>query len=323
MHLKDAELPGGGRWVWYSYDFDSGFTYNRVGSIGALYGEGRPPHANLDWQYGRFQRMVSDDPTLSRMYFLTMRDYMDDYHSAAEIFVLMDDLFALAAPDRALDNGSWGVMRTSTTEMKNVFTGQRNAMNSFLNSEGLPTHGDTPTALPPGGTFSSSRSVTLFSSNGYAAYYTLDGSDPRLSKTRQPYTVAIEVPTSATLKTAGLRGSPAGGDWTRVNTYAFSISVQGVGPFVRGDVNNDGVASRGLVDPLTHLRFNFTGSPAPECLAACDVNGDGDISGVSDAVWMLVYSFLGGAPPISPFPDCDVSPLTNDETLGCSSSSCP
>jgi hypothetical protein len=92
--------------------------------------------------------------------------------------------------------------------------------------------------------------------------------------------------------------------------------------FLRGDSNGDGDAS-GVTDAIVHLEFNFFGRGQPPCLAACDVNGDGDISGVTDAIHLLTYNLLGGPPPAAPYPSCGRT--REDDKLTCESllSTCP
>ena len=66
------------------------------------------------------------------------------------------------------------------------------------------------------------------------------------------------------------------------------------------------------------VNYNFTGGPAPACIAACDADGDGSVSGqVTDALYLLSFSFLGGAPPPAPFPVCGSFARPSDEALGC------
>ena len=62
---------------------------------------------------------------------------------------------------------------------------------------------------------------------------------------------------------------------------------------------------------------NFLGGTRPSCLAACDANGDGQVSGVvTDAVYLLTFNFLGGSAPVAPYPEC--GPGTEaDKGLGC------
>ena len=72
-----------------------------------------------------------------------------------------------------------------------------------------------------------------------------------------------------------------------------------------------------IADVMALLFHNFGGAPVPGCLAACDGNGDGDTSGVADAVFFLTYLFQNGTAPAEPFPGCDVSTLESDFSLGC------
>ncbi len=89
-----------------------------------------------------------------------------------------------------------------------------------------------------------------------------------------------------------------------------------IGPFLRGDCNGDG-AIGGVTDAVFLLNFNFLGGGSPPCLAACDSNGDGEAGGVTDAVYLLGFNFLGGQQPPPPFPECSPSDLVTDEALGC------
>lgn len=87
-------------------------------------------------------------------------------------------------------------------------------------------------------------------------------------------------------------------------------------PFIRGDCSGDGSTS-GVTDALVLLGYNFLGKEKPPCIAACDANRDGRITGVTDAVYVLHYNFLGGPPPPAPFPECGPASAPSDEDLGC------
>ncbi|MFQ5655233.1 MAG: IPT/TIG domain-containing protein, partial [Planctomycetota bacterium] len=77
-------------------------------------------------------------------------------------------------------------------------------------------------------------------------------------------------------------------------------------PFVRGDVNRDGILN--LSDPLGTLNYLFIGgTPPPPCLDALDIDDDDRIN-IADAVALLTYLFVGGAPPAPPFPDPGFDP---------------
>jgi hypothetical protein len=100
-------------------------------------------------------------------------------------------------------------------------------------------------------------------------------------------------------------------------------STGGVGPFLRGDCNNDGAVSGVVTDAVFMLNFNFTGGNRPVCFAACDVNADGQFSGaVTDAVYLLNFNFLGGPAPLAPYPTCGSSDRPTDVTLGCITPTC-
>jgi len=92
--------------------------------------------------------------------------------------------------------------------------------------------------------------------------------------------------------------------------------------FIRGDCDGDSMASGSVTDGLYLLAFNFTGGPAPPCLAACDANGDGEVVGVvNDALYMLQHSFSSGPAPPPPYPNCGADPeprgLSCDEPPDC------
>lgn len=95
-----------------------------------------------------------------------------------------------------------------------------------------------------------------------------------------------------------------------------NVTSEGVGPFLRGDCNGDGSAT-GITDAVFHLGFNFLGTAAPPCPAACDANGDGSIAAISDAIYLLAFSFLGGPAPVAPFDACGTSSTSSDLELGC------
>lgn len=91
-------------------------------------------------------------------------------------------------------------------------------------------------------------------------------------------------------------------------------------PFVRGDCNGDGVVSERVADAIFGLRYLFARAASePPCLAACDANGDGDFSGVEDALYTLRFNFRGGPPPPPPFPECGV----DADGLACETPTCP
>ena len=91
----------------------------------------------------------------------------------------------------------------------------------------------------------------------------------------------------------------------------------GVGPFIRGDCNQDGDTRGSPTDGIFLLNFLFAGGVVPSCLAACDYNGDGEVDGApTDALYFFNFNFLGG-PPIPGPEECGFSDLPADEVLGC------
>ena len=56
--------------------------------------------------------------------------------------------------------------------------------------------------------------------------------------------------------------------------------------------------------------------PAPGCVAVTNTNGDSAVD-LSGAVYLLSHLFLGGPPPVAPFPECGTSDLEADRELGC------
>ncbi len=82
-------------------------------------------------------------------------------------------------------------------------------------------------------------------------------------------------------------------------------------PFVRGDVNADGVID--VSDALAAIGWLFFGDSRPSCLASADVNADGAVD-ISDPVRLLNFLFLGAPPPPGPHPDCGEDATA---TLGC------
>lgn len=90
-------------------------------------------------------------------------------------------------------------------------------------------------------------------------------------------------------------------------------------PFVRGDANTDGGVD--IADPIAMLQFTFLGQGSLSCLKASDANADGSPADISDAIFILLYSFSGGSPPPAPFPGCGVVP---EDGLSCESyPACP
>ena len=107
-----------------------------------------------------------------------------------------------------------------------------------------------------------------------------------------------------------------------VCSETITVSVPGIGPFLRADTNDDGKVD--ISDPVYTLNYLFLESrPAPPCFATADSNGDGVVD-ISDPTHTLNHLFLGGPLPTPPYPECGVSDLESDILLGCAvSTGCP
>lgn len=93
-------------------------------------------------------------------------------------------------------------------------------------------------------------------------------------------------------------------------------------PFLRGDANGDGQVS-GLPDAVHILRYQFlAGSPAPSCLDAADVDDDGAVNGLVDGSYLLAHYFLAGspAPPAPGVTSCGTDPTF--DSLDCDDHPC-
>jgi hypothetical protein len=102
----------------------------------------------------------------------------------------------------------------------------------------------------------------------------------------------------------------------RTASTAMEVVREGTPQFVRGDIDSDGQIN-GLFDALALLRFSFTGGDAPDCLAAADVDGDDTVHGLRDALYLINYSFNSGDAPAAPFPACG---LNRSTALSCEGS---
>ena len=96
------------------------------------------------------------------------------------------------------------------------------------------------------------------------------------------------------------------------------VGTEGVGPFLRGDCNQDGDNVGSPTDGIFLLTFLFSGGLRPFCIAACDFDGNGSVSGdPTDALFFFNFNFLGGPPMQPPLRDCAVSSRAGDIALGC------
>ena len=295
-----------GKWKHLGYDYDSGLTFSRTGPMRALYGDSRPGQPTpgpVAEQWNKFNQRVSENPTLRRIYLLKMDEILSGFYQLASVYAMVEEEYARANA-------------TGTQTPRTVIASQYLSMQDFIEDEALPDNELVPRIDVPGGSYNGPVLANLTTQPGWSAVYTRDGSDPRLSTTRI-FASTVFVDTSTTLRVTALRGPPDDGDWTRLGEWAFEISDGGVGPFLRGDCNGDGVVRGDIADPLMLIFANFVGNIVPTCKVACDFNADGDIGGTTDAVLMLMYSFGSGAPPAAPFPACATSPALEDVATGC------
>lgn len=219
-------LPGepGGKWRWLGYDFDSGFTFERVGPLRAFYGDGN--HGDSpDWQRNKLCARVSANATLRRIYLLTLRHLLNEVIREDVIFPRLDELFTLMTPDRQADLARWSTLRTSTTEAKSVLSSQKLSLSNYLAAAGLPSADKIPELSAAGGPIATGSALQLAAAPGWKIYFTTDGSDPRLSLSRRAYTGPITLTNSGVVSAAAIPESEslAAGDWTDLAMEAFVV----------------------------------------------------------------------------------------------------
>ena len=106
-----------------------------------------------------------------------------------------------------------------------------------------------------------------------------------------------------------------------INTIAvFGRELpEGVGPFIRGDVNSD--SRMDIADAVFVFSFLFNGGEGPACLSAMNSNSEAGVPNLTAGIYLLNYLFMGGEPPPAPFPGCGTSSRQADLDLGCESHS--
>ena len=85
--------------------------------------------------------------------------------------------------------------------------------------------------------------------------------------------------------------------------------------FLRGDANGNGSVAA-VTDALYLLDWSFGGGPAPECLDAADFDDSGDVNSLIDALLLLVWTFASGAESPAPGP-LVCGPDPTDDGLDC------
>lgn len=142
----------------------------------------------------------------------------------------------------------------------------------------------------------------------------LDGdNDLELIYTNGQYMDAIDLPNAT--------GNPPRIEWghyyhdpQRTGNYHFGRPP---GPrFLRGDTNRNGQVD--LDDVFVELDY-LRGAISEDCPARHDFGGDGQVD-LTDAIDLLRYLFLSGAPPAVPFPQCRE---VHGEPLPCAWEACP
>jgi hypothetical protein len=311
--------PGGGRWKQLAYDLDTGLSFARFGPLPQFFGNSNKI----------FQRTLQSR-TLKRLYYLTKRRAMETFFREEELFPIVDALYAATVADRAAENARWrgSTIRPDTTEFKTVMQSQRAVFLRINDAIRLPDADKVPAIDPPGGGFEKSVLVTLSAPKNWHPVYTVDGTDPRLSGTRVVYSGPFEIVESSVVRAASLFSDDpsldlSSGDWTDLSRALFTIEPESEESrmFVRGDCNGDRVATADVTDAIAILLYQFLGV-SPPCLAACDVDGDGEVRGEQDALYLLRYNFLGDSPPPAPFPQCGPA-STGDGPLECATATCP
>ncbi len=82
--------------------------------------------------------------------------------------------------------------------------------------------------------------------------------------------------------------------------------------FLRGDVNGNGVVVT-LLDAIALLAWQYLGTTAPPCMDAADADDNGAVHALLDSLYLLMWSFLDGPPPPAPgAANCGVDPTEDD-----------
>jgi hypothetical protein len=188
------------------------------------------------------------------------------------------------SPNRAITPGDWV---TERDWILNTYLPNRSGV--FLNQ--LKTYGFYPTVNAPafnqfGGNYAGGFRLSISSANsGGTLYYTLDGSDPRLSggtlsSSAKTFANPILLSGSVTVKARYLSTS---GVWSALTEAPFTQNAVGTYP---GDLNRDGKLTsadlgamlRALTDIPTY-QLNNQLTPA-QFIAIADLSGDGVVSNV-------------------------------------------
>jgi parallel beta-helix repeat protein len=102
-----------------------------------------------------------------------------------------------------------------------------------------------------------------------------------------------------------------------IDMGAYEAGDCGAAPqtrFRRGDANADGGVD--VSDAVFILLRLFAGGAPPDCEKSADADAGGSIA-LNDAVYLLNFLFRDGEAPASPFPSCGVEPSVEPEALTC------
>jgi len=111
--------------------------------------------------------------------------------------------------------------------------------------------------------------------------------------------LSLPIPAAASYLTlaTGSNGPDASdhGNFANPVIIAGSPEPEGVGPFLRGDSNADGVLN--ISDPSYILTWLFKSGPEPTCVDAADSDDNGEVN-MTDAVAVFARLFTGGGPHV-------------------------
>ena len=98
----------------------------------------------------------------------------------------------------------------------------------------------------------------------------------------------------------------------------WSFTTDGAGEvfFQRGDTLDDGILN--VTDAIAVLNWLFLGGAPPSCRSSADIDDSGIVN-LTDPIALLRHLFLGGEEPPPPFQECGPDPTPDD--LGCDASS--
>ena len=85
--------------------------------------------------------------------------------------------------------------------------------------------------------------------------------------------------------------------------------------FRRGDINGNGTVEP-LIDAIALLEWVFVDGPAPPCSDAADVDDNGSNATLTDVIALVEWGFQNGPPPPAPGPT-DCGPDPTDDLLEC------